>query len=116
MNAANDLVSVREAARACRRNPETIRRWIRSGKLRARKIDTQHVIDEHDLQPLVEKDMLPLPRQGPAPGRSWAHSMASEQRHGDGQAGKRHLKAVRAGQRVSDCVMKHLRLGPYAAD
>jgi excisionase family DNA binding protein len=43
------------------RDPETIRRWIRSGKLRARKIGTQHVIDEQDLQHLLEKDTLPLP-------------------------------------------------------
>ena len=31
------------------RDPETIRRWIRAGKLRARKIGTQHVIEEEDL-------------------------------------------------------------------
>lgn len=55
------MLTVPEAAARLGRDPETIRRWIRSGKLRARKVGTQHVIDEHDLQPLVEKDMLPLP-------------------------------------------------------
>jgi len=27
---------------------------------------------------------------------------------------QRHLEFFRAGQKVSDCVMRHLRLGPYA--
>ena len=45
------------------RNPETIRRWIRSGRLRARKIGTQHVIEEEDLDAVLDEDyeMLPLP-------------------------------------------------------
>jgi excisionase family DNA binding protein len=45
------------------RNPETIRRWIRSGKLRSQKIGTQHLIEEDELDALVEDDdeMLPLP-------------------------------------------------------
>jgi excisionase family DNA binding protein len=46
------------------RDPETIRRWIRSGKLRARKIGTQHVIEETDLEAMLEDgEMLPLPPQ-----------------------------------------------------
>ncbi len=43
------MVTVPEAARRVGRNPETIRRWIREGKLPATKIGTQHVIDEEDL-------------------------------------------------------------------
>lgn len=43
------MLTVPEAARLVGRDPETIRRWIRSGRLRARKIGTQHVIDEVDL-------------------------------------------------------------------
>lgn len=42
-------LTVPEAARRIGRNPETVRRWIRAGKLAARKVGTQHVIDEHDL-------------------------------------------------------------------
>jgi excisionase family DNA binding protein len=42
-------LTVPEAARRLGRNPETIRRWIRAGKLRSRKVGTQHVIDEDDL-------------------------------------------------------------------
>lgn len=43
------MLTVPEAARRAGRNPETIRRWIRSGKLRSRKVGTQHVIDETEL-------------------------------------------------------------------
>lgn len=49
-----------EAARRVGRDPETVRRWIRAGKLRARKIGTQHVIEEGDIEPLLE-DPPPLP-------------------------------------------------------
>ena len=43
------MLSVAEAARRARRDPETIRRWIRAGKLTASKVGGQHVIDEDDL-------------------------------------------------------------------
>jgi excisionase family DNA binding protein len=43
------MLTVPEAARRAGRNPETIRRWIREGKLRARKVGTQHVLEESDL-------------------------------------------------------------------
>ncbi len=56
------MLTVPEAARRIGRNPETVRRWIREGKLRATKVGTQHVIDEADLQATVEDaEMLPLP-------------------------------------------------------
>jgi excisionase family DNA binding protein len=43
------ILTVPEAARRAGRHPETIRRWIREGKLRAHKVGTQHVLDEADL-------------------------------------------------------------------
>jgi len=56
------MVTVPEAAQRVGRDPETIRRWIRSGRLRARKIGTQHVIEEADLAAVLEDDTpLPLP-------------------------------------------------------
>ena len=56
------MLTVPEAARKAGRNPETIRRWIRSGRLQARKIGTQHVIEESDLElALDEEEMLPVP-------------------------------------------------------
>ncbi|HXG77591.1 MAG TPA: helix-turn-helix domain-containing protein [Gaiellaceae bacterium] len=57
------MLTVPEAARRAKRNPETIRRWIRSGRLPARKVGTQHVIEEDDLEAVLapEYEMLPLP-------------------------------------------------------
>lgn len=57
------MLTVPEAARRVGRNPETVRRWIRAGKLRSQKIGTQHLIDERELNALVddEYEMLPLP-------------------------------------------------------
>lgn len=48
------MLTVPEAARMVGRNPETVRRWIREGKLPAHKIGTQHVIDEGDLGRLMK--------------------------------------------------------------
>jgi excisionase family DNA binding protein len=56
------MMTVPEAARRAERDAETIRRWIRSGKLRARKIGTQHVIEEDDLEALLAAEELPIPR------------------------------------------------------
>jgi excisionase family DNA binding protein len=56
------MLTVPEAARRTKRDPETVRRWIRSGRLRATKVGTQHMIDEADLAGVAEeKSVLPLP-------------------------------------------------------
>jgi excisionase family DNA binding protein len=56
------MLTVPEAARRTKRDPETVRRWIRSGRLRATKVGTQHLIDEDELARLTEmKATLPLP-------------------------------------------------------
>jgi excisionase family DNA binding protein len=47
------MLTVPQAARRARRNPETIRRWIREGKLRATKVGTQHILDERDLDAML---------------------------------------------------------------
>jgi len=47
-------ITVSEAARQLGRNPETVRRWIREGKLRATKVGARHVIDELDLAALLD--------------------------------------------------------------
>ena len=59
------MLTVPEAARRARRNPETIRRWIREGKLRATKVGTQHVLDEKDLDAILTKagDTVELPHE-----------------------------------------------------
>ncbi|TMD98004.1 MAG: helix-turn-helix domain-containing protein [Chloroflexi bacterium] len=43
------MLTVPEAARRAKRDPETVRRWIRSGRLRSTRVGTQHLIDEDDL-------------------------------------------------------------------
>lgn len=48
------MITVPEAARRAGRKPETVRRWIREGRLRAGKVGTQHVIEERDLEALIE--------------------------------------------------------------
>jgi len=55
------MLTVPEAARRTKRNPETVRRWIRSGRLKATRIGTQHLIDEDDLARLASDSTLPLP-------------------------------------------------------
>jgi len=58
------MLTVPQAARRVKRDPETIRRWIRSGRLRARKVGTQHVIEEEDLESVLGRDeQLPLPKE-----------------------------------------------------
>ncbi|MBI3930896.1 MAG: helix-turn-helix domain-containing protein [Chloroflexi bacterium] len=44
----DDLISVREAARECGRNMETVRRWIWGGKLPAQKLGNQLFIKRSD--------------------------------------------------------------------
>jgi excisionase family DNA binding protein len=62
------MLTVPEAARRVGRDPETVRRWIRSGKLAARKVGTQHVIEEEDLEALgAGANTLPVPE-------SWTRS------------------------------------------
>jgi len=65
------MLTVPQAARRVNRNPETIRRWIRSGRLPAKKIGTQHVIDEDELLAVIGSDMLPLPR-------GWQHTLSGD--------------------------------------
>jgi excisionase family DNA binding protein len=55
------MLTVPEAARLAERDPETIRRWIRSGRLPARKIGTQHMIEEEDLEVVMAPDELSIP-------------------------------------------------------
>lgn len=68
------MLTVPEAARIAGRNPETIRRWIRSGKLHASKFGTQHMIDEVELDELlngVRAVNVPEWLRGPDPLLGW---------------------------------------------
>ena len=50
------MLTVPEAARRVGRNPETVRRWIRSGRLHSKKVGTQWVIEDDDLRALLSGD------------------------------------------------------------
>lgn len=52
MSDEDALMTVREVARACHRSEETVRRWIWSGKLRARKLGNQLFVARADLETL----------------------------------------------------------------
>jgi excisionase family DNA binding protein len=56
------MLTVPEAARRVGRDPETVRRWIRSGKLRSQKVGTQHLIDEDDLDQFGRDGSPPHPK------------------------------------------------------
>jgi excisionase family DNA binding protein len=74
-------LTVPEAARRVGRNPETIRRWIREGKLRAHKVGTQHVIDEDDLADAIRSATAsPVPKHDP--DRAWTDRSIVEGLHG----------------------------------
>ncbi len=47
------VLTVPEAAQRVARNPETIRRWIREGRLPSQRVGTQHVVDVDVLDALV---------------------------------------------------------------
>jgi excisionase family DNA binding protein len=53
------MLTVAEAADRLGRNPETVRRWIRSGRLPARRVGTRHAIDAHDLR-MIEDELFPM--------------------------------------------------------
>jgi excisionase family DNA binding protein len=65
------MLTVPEAAKRSGRHPETIRRWIREGRLRAKKIGTQHVIEEEDLEAMLEDGLLPAPED-------WDHMFSGD--------------------------------------
>jgi excisionase family DNA binding protein len=53
------MLTVPQAARRAGKDPETIRRWIRAGRLRSERVGTQHLIDEADLDELTGDDGSP---------------------------------------------------------
>lgn len=56
------MITVAEAARLAARSPQTIRRWIRNGRLRSTKDGIRHMIEAEDLEvALAVDDELPVP-------------------------------------------------------
>lgn len=59
MRSIRGVLSVAEAADRLGRNPETVRRWIRSGRLPARRVGARHAIDDRDLR-VIEDELHPM--------------------------------------------------------
>lgn len=56
------MLTVPEAAKRIHRNPETVRRWIREGRLRCTRVGTQYLVDEADLDALTAGEgSTPMP-------------------------------------------------------
>jgi excisionase family DNA binding protein len=55
------MLTVPQAARRVGRNPETVRRWIRAGRLPAERVGTQHLVREEDLDAVASWNRGPLP-------------------------------------------------------
>lgn len=81
------MLTVPEAARRVGRDPETIRRWIRSGRLTARKIGTQHIIEEADLLDVIgdEQGALPAAWRRTASGKPMPNVVAALRRSRSGR-------------------------------
>jgi excisionase family DNA binding protein len=55
MQVAEELVTVKEAAKESKRNMETVRRWIWSGKLPAQKLGNQLFIKRSELRAFLDR-------------------------------------------------------------
>jgi excisionase family DNA binding protein len=53
------MLTVAEAADRLGRNPETVRRWIRSGRLPSHRVGARHAIDDRDLR-VIEDGLHPM--------------------------------------------------------
>lgn len=53
------MLTVAQAADRVGRDPETIRRWIRSGRLQARRVGQHHEIEDQDLRQ-IEDELFPM--------------------------------------------------------
>jgi excisionase family DNA binding protein len=81
-------LTVPQAARRIGRNPETIRRWIREGRLNSTRVGTQYLIEELDLAGLVdpsaETAALPVEWQRTAWGTAMPDVVAALRRSREG--------------------------------
>ena len=55
------MLTVQEAARLTGRNPETIRRWVRSGRLQSRRDGPRLLLFDDEVDALLAPPALPLP-------------------------------------------------------
>jgi excisionase family DNA binding protein len=82
----DDLIDVMTAARLHDINPETIRRWIRSGRLSARRQGRRFLVWRSDVEALATSRVRGWSLQ------TWAE-LAKAARHGTGSSGQRQTAA-----------------------
>lgn len=90
------MLTVPEAARRAALDPETIRRWIRAGRLPARKVGTQYLIDDTELAQAIGG---PLPSASAAPDHRTGET-STPYGVGDGEARERQLTVSEAATRA----------------
>lgn len=92
-------VTVREAARLSRRSPETVRRWIWSGRLPARKVGNSYRVDLVHLVRVAAVDQSSAAQALPGSGRLAAWLDGTD----------RWKRELSAGQRptAADLVLEH---------
>lgn len=55
----DSMLTVAQAADRIGRSPETVRRWVRSGRLTASRVGQRHIIEPRELQK-VENEIYPM--------------------------------------------------------
>lgn len=78
----DEMLDVRHAAALVGRHPETIRRWVWSGRLSARREGNRLVVSRADLESLVADGA-----QGSSSLAEWAHAAARARSADDSVAG-----------------------------
>ncbi len=100
------MITVAEAAKRAGRDPETIRRWIRAGKLAAWKVGGQHMIDDamldKVLRPTRSADPVPAHQAVLAPGAGRHRAGESAVAYGPTRS------ATESGGRASDMWLPHI--------
>lgn len=108
------MLTVPEAARRAELDPETIRRWIHAGRLAARKVGAQYMIEDEDLAAAIRGES---PRTSATPGRRVGETTTP---YGVGEAveGERRLtvpEVARRARRNPETVRRWLREGKLPA-
>jgi excisionase family DNA binding protein len=66
------VLTVSEASALTGRDPETIRRWVRQGRLSARRDGPRLLLDASEVEALLVPDTLPVPE-------AWRRTATGEQ-------------------------------------
>lgn len=91
-----EMVDVREAARLTHRTPETVRRWVWSGRIVAHKQGNRLFLPRSEVEQLVGTDTQP--EAAPVSWREWAAWVSRERRGPPGTSAADLVLEDRAGR------------------